>query len=505
VPDVPALQVHQWLPPWNRVRYTKALRRAEPPHVFYLFTLPARTLRQLTGVFARTAEPGRQLNDELGIQRYHDKGRSLEIARYVEYGYPLSDLADVDPQGVTYRDLRKPGWLATALVVNILPPGAEREGVTLRAGDAVRVRDSGRSAAQIQLPDAFSADAWDPPLRPLEVIDGQHRLWAFDELPTYSADFELPVVAFYGLDISWQAYLFWTINITPKRINPSLAFDLYPLLRTEDWLERFGGHRVYRETRSQELVEALWSQPESPWKARINMLGEPGRKRGPASQAAWVRALTATFVKPWESKRSKIGGLFGTPVGSDKTVLPWGRDQQAAFLIMIWTAVAREVLRTDEDWAMRLRKRAKDKRTLGDPAIFSDGALLATDQGIRGVLSIANDFMWVRADELELRDWRLRGSASSATDRAAVSNAVRSIEDSAAAAFWNGVASELVKFDWRTASAVSPSSSKRTEKAALRGSGGYRELRLQLLAHLSTASGLVGSTARRVQRLLKYD
>ncbi len=80
-------------------------------------------------------------------------------------------------------------------------------------------------------------------------------------------------MAFYGLDVSWQAYLFWTINIKPKRINPSLAFDLYPLLRAEDWLDKAEGHYVYRESRSQELTEALWSNPDSPWYDRINMLG----------------------------------------------------------------------------------------------------------------------------------------------------------------------------------------------------------------------------------------
>ena len=53
---------------------------------------------------------------------------------------------------------------------------------------------------------------------PIEVIDGQHRLWAFEK-QLDNADFELPVVAFVGLDISWQAYLFWTINIKPKRID----------------------------------------------------------------------------------------------------------------------------------------------------------------------------------------------------------------------------------------------------------------------------------------------
>ena len=47
------------------------------------------------------------------------------------------------------------------------------------------------------------------------VVDGQHRLWAFD--PSENLDFEIPVVAYHGLDVSWQAYLFWVINIKPKK------------------------------------------------------------------------------------------------------------------------------------------------------------------------------------------------------------------------------------------------------------------------------------------------
>jgi len=50
------------------------------------------------------------------------------------------------------------------------------------------------------------------------VIDGQHRLCAFEE--ELNGEFEVPVVALQGLDIGWQAYLFSSINISPKRINP---------------------------------------------------------------------------------------------------------------------------------------------------------------------------------------------------------------------------------------------------------------------------------------------
>ncbi len=190
-------------------------------------------------------------------------------------------------------------------------------------------------------------------LPPFEVIDGQHRLWAFDADDKVTADFQLPVVAFHGLDISWQAYLFYTINIKPKRINPSLAFDLYPLLRAEDWLERAEEHVVYRETRSQELTEALWSYPESPWYDRINMLGERGIKT--VTQNAWIRALTATFVKPWESRAGRAGGLFGERFGDKDEVLRWSRAQQAAFLIFSWSALREAINDSYADWVSALR------------------------------------------------------------------------------------------------------------------------------------------------------
>jgi len=180
-------------------------------------------------------------------------------------------------------------------VVNILQASDEREKSKVASSDIVDV-EAGEGVFYIKLPYSEWSTGWRPSsIPPLEVIDGQHRLWAFES--DSDTSFDLPVVAFHGLDISWQAYLFWTINIKPKRINSSLAFDLYPLLRAEDWLDRAEGHPVYRETRSQELTEALWSHPESPWYDRINMLGE--RKIPWVSQNAWVKTLMATFIRSW--------------------------------------------------------------------------------------------------------------------------------------------------------------------------------------------------------------
>ena len=128
--------------------------------------------------------------------------------------------------------------------------------------DLIQIHDSDDGTAEIIFP--LSDNDWTPQgIPPIEVIDGQHRLLAFKD-SNLEGNYELPVVAFVGLDLSWQAYLFYMINIKPKRINASLAFDLYPLLRTEIWLTKFEGPIIYRETRAQELVDLLWSHALSP-------------------------------------------------------------------------------------------------------------------------------------------------------------------------------------------------------------------------------------------------
>lgn len=112
--------------------------------------------------------------------------------------------------------------------MNILRSGDQRHGQAIDAEHAIAIKKEGASSFKLVIPEQDFTE--DQHLPPLEVIDGQHRLWAFDETDTESLvpdDFELPVVAYHGLDIAWQAYLFWSINVSPKRINPSHAFDLY--------------------------------------------------------------------------------------------------------------------------------------------------------------------------------------------------------------------------------------------------------------------------------------
>ena len=382
-----------------------------------------------------------------------------------------------------FADIRMPGWLPTAVVVNIMIPSDARRGATVQANELITVTDGPGGNLTVNLPDGSDNPGWRlQGIAPLEVIDGQHRLWAFAD--DFQQDFQLPVVAFQGLDIGWQAYLFWTINVKPKRISPSLAFDLYPLLRTQSWLEPGSreGPLVYRETRSQELTEALWSHPASPWFQRINMLGEPGKRE--VSQAAFIRSLLASFVKRGEGRRVAIGGLFGSRLQGEP-VLPWSRTQQAALLIFLWAEIRNPIVSASASWASML-----DSAT-GDRAERFEGrfSLLATDQGVRAVFQVANDILFMEAGRLKLQSWRA-GDPGEELSHSAISRELEALPAQLpeCADLIRKLGRELAGFDWRTSSAPNLDIDERQAQAAYRGSGGYSLLRRRLLRQLALSA-----------------
>jgi hypothetical protein len=349
-----AIRVRQWLPEWDEVHYDPEVRRRRPEPHFYLFALPAWRLRALSGVHRRTAIAGRPRGEDPTIQRAHIEARSDEIARFISRAYPWSTLSKRQRTNPRFLDLAKPGWLVTPIVVNIVPPGVERNGLVLPESLAIRISPGEGPAATITLP-KLPPD-WDergPGPFPLRVNDGQHRLLAVDS-PDFDGDdtFEMTVVAFYDLDVVWEAGQFQSINVLPTRPNPSAVFDMYPILREESWLMRDVHQRTYDESVAVELAETWWAHPESPWHEYVDMRGEgdfPG-----VTLASCVRSLRATYVKPWASQGISVGGLFGGRAGAGPA-LGWSRTQQAAFLIFLWRAFRDAVSACDAEWAQRLR------------------------------------------------------------------------------------------------------------------------------------------------------
>lgn len=477
---IPALRVRQWLPEWEDIKFDGELHRRRPPEAFLLTTLRASDLRALSGIQRRSVTDGRARLDDTKPQRRHNEERSKEIAEFVKHGFPWSALSNSQRKSGDFDDLKKPGWLPTAIVANILISADVRDNGVVDPDDLVDVIGSD-TLCSIKVPKNLSP-SWKPKqVHPIEIIDGQHRLWAFDD--GQDLDYELPVVLFHGLDSSWQAYLFFVINLKPAKINTSLGFDLYPLLRTEDWLDRADGPIIYRETRAQELTEALWAHPRSPWQSRIEMLGE---SRKFVSQAAWIRSLLQTFIKKWESSRSPIGGLFGAPAGGSKTVLPWTRSQQAAFLIFFWNCLRDAIRDTSSEWAVSLRAGVLDLES--DPAFEGPTTLPNTDQGVRAILAVFNDLCFIRADELKLRDWA-SDDFTERTNHELISESLETLGDQEALAdFLKMIATELAAYDWRTYSAENLTDDQKSEKARYRGSTGYRVLRNDVLAHLARSS-----------------
>lgn len=501
--EIPALIVRQWLKDWDDVFFSKDQHRKKPDLNFYLFSLPAPYLRRLSDVYRRKADKPR--SQDLAIQRAHEKERSDEIKRFIYSGFPYSLLSERQKSSDEYENLKMPGWLPTAIVANILPPGADRG---LEKSDAIRIEKVSDTTAKIILPAGYLNNSWEPSVRPLEIIDGQHRLYAFEELDKFDGEFDLPVVAFYDLDFTWQAYLFYTINIKPKKINTSLAYDLYPLLRVQDWLEKSpDGLLVYRETRAQELTEILWSHPESPWYQRVNMLGE--KRSGDVTQAAFIRSLLVSYVK----RGKPIGGLFGDELHSKKgDVLQWSRARQGAFLICVWQNLENAIRNTHETWAEGLRKSYKEAvkessaSSIKDPAFASPTTLLATDQGVRGVLQVTNDMCYVASDQIKLMDWFLEDDESDVLDPQAISAAISSLRKHPVNSFLKMISQELCRFDWRTSSEKSiAGDAQRRAQMVFKGSSGYKELRQQLIEVLSRSSEkMVKDSALAVKSLLKY-
>ena len=224
------------------------------------------------------------------------------------------------------------------------------------------------------------------------------------------------------------------------------------------------------------------------------------------TQASWVRSLMASFVKAWEPRRTPIGGLFGANMGEHETVLPWTRPEQAAFIILFGNLLYEEVSHMKEPWmaALRAQTVSENWADSDDLAFFGPNNLLNSDPGIRVLLQTANDFCFMNADFLELHLWG--GSHyDAASDLEEMDNSLVSLgERTSIAGHLRDLSTHLAAYDWRSSRAPGLTDQERTNKAAFRGSGGYRELRRDVLRQLATSEGIIAASANQIMAILGY-
>lgn len=462
---IPALRLKQWLGSWDEFDFDADELRKKPEPYLYMFTMSAMKLRKLSDVFRR--ERVSQKDEGEGIQRALEERRTSRIKDFIKAGYPYCTLRENLRK--KNESLRKPGWLPTAIVVNILTSADQRRDRKVKDQHKVELKETD-DRFEICLPDVDGFT--DDDLRPFEVIDGQHRLWSFDEGDELS-DFEVPVVAFLGLDVSWQAYLFWSINISPVRINPSHAFDLYPLLRNQDWLEKTGEINVYREARAQEITEWLYRHQYSPWYHRISMLQRKGEPR--VSQAAWVRSLISTFFSYGRGRGRK--GLFQCPHENYSRVLDWERVQQIAFIMEFWVILKSEIEESDHNWIQLYREHEQDP--------FTDkSSMLNQDMGVRAVHAFLNDYFFKNSCEWSLMKWNFSAEEKISTTAEDISEAISSLKECDFYQHLRHTASAISRFDWRSLDGPEvKSSADEMTKRAYRGSGGYTLLTESVMRH----------------------
>jgi hypothetical protein len=101
-----------------------------------------------------------------------------------------------------------------------------------------------------------------------------------------------------------------------------------------------------------------------------------------------------------------------------------------------------------------------------------------------------------------MRSWRIERRAP-ASDDDAIGLSLNSLSKHRLSGFLKEIAHGLGSFDWRTSATPELPERQRLQASAYRGSGGYKELRAQLLEFLTHAVGLVGETAARLREVDK--
>lgn len=512
--EIPLIKITQWLNAWDAADWAPDEGLGKPTEYFFVGSIRIDLLRKLAGVRRRDSVRRQNREPIAGYQRVLDKERAEKIHRYMFYGFPLSSQPSLDPE--KHKDLMKPGWLPQAVLINLIPPGGRRPKgkgyAELPKERAVSIEKRGEHYS-LNIP-KVAIESVDDALEPIEIIDGQHRLFSLENDEELPGTFELPVVIFNDLTPEWQAYLFWVINVEPKKINTSLAFDLYPELRNQKWLERGETVKIYQEHRAQEMTETLWRHPQSPWHGRIELQGR--RIDGHVSNAAMIRSLMSSYVRKW-GPEDKVGGLFGSVDRDGKSyVIRWTRNQHAAFLIFVWKELHKVVKQTNNQWTTACREHfsslKKEVQTLTNPynldPAFADGtSLLATDQGVRAILVVTNAILQSNYASLGLMDWESSATTTEIDDDL-VEELIKSLDSQGLLQkFVHAMFDVLVRYvDWRTSAAPGLSDEAQKHQAAYRGSSGYRLLQKDcLLALKQHSSGDVKVVAGAVLAILKME
>jgi DGQHR domain-containing protein len=195
-------------------------------HTLYLFSASAKTLWSVVRINERDSDK------DVGYQRVLSPSRLRAIAKFIQSGKPV-------PNSVL---------------------------ISFKKGKA----SVDATGTRLTVENA-SSSGW--------IIDGQHRMAGAHQA---TADIELPVVAFLGLDLDAQVEQFVTINREAKGVPTSLYYDLLKKLPIKTSAGK-------AQERAADLANELKKDEESPFFGRIVVTTAP--VRGEISLNNFVRKV----------------------------------------------------------------------------------------------------------------------------------------------------------------------------------------------------------------------
>lgn len=176
-----------------------AIRIRQPIGEFYLTALPAKLLLNVCYTSPLTIKEDNRLT---GNQRRKDSSRIKAISKYLQT-----------------QDATLPGTI-------ILAANCTKEGNILSQDDEnppkrweiLEDTNLPKNIVKLRIPSNEMIVA---------VVDGQHRLWGFEDLSDELKEIRLPCAVFFDLPSPQQASIFATINFNQKPVNKSQTYELF--------------------------------------------------------------------------------------------------------------------------------------------------------------------------------------------------------------------------------------------------------------------------------------
>jgi len=198
---------------------------------FFIFQMEASKIIKISKFLSRVDSP-------LGVQRQHNQSRDKEIGEFIASDHP---------------------FFPNSIILNI----------PIEYNSKFYIDDS---ILEFEL-EGESA----------YVIDGQHRLKAFNAKYSKGVDLPLVVIAYFNLELPTIAEIFTRINYFQKPVNKSIVYDLLEF--NKDPL-----FNQYKE--AHQIVDHLNNLLSSPLYGMIKMLGIG---TGSISQATLIEGLTSKY------------------------------------------------------------------------------------------------------------------------------------------------------------------------------------------------------------------